>query len=147
VSSPLAYSFDRQRIVVADKDSITSALVIGALRRDGHCVALEPEALSDTDAFSLVRCHLLISTLRIEGLLRGDLLQELRQRFPALPVLYLADASPSAADLRGELPLDLPTLRGHFTMEQLQVAVRSLLPQLRLSTTLARVVEPTTFVS
>ncbi len=147
MSSPLAYTFDRQRIVVADKDSVTSALVTGALRRDGHCVALEPEALSDTDAFSLVRCHLLISTLRVDGLLRADLLQDLRQRFPALPVLYLADASPSAADLQVELPPDLPTLRGHFTMEQLRATVRALLPQLRLSATVAPVVEPTTFVS
>jgi len=141
VISPAAYVFDRQRIVVADEDSPTSALIVITLRREGHCVALEPGALAAGDFFFLTRCHLLISSVRVEGRLRMDLLQELQHCLPALPILYLADASPSPTDLDAHLPLDLPTLRAPFTTGELLAAVRRLLPQLRAGTVLARLAE------
>ena len=56
--SPIAYAFDRQRIVVADEESVTTAMIVATLRRDGHCVALDRGALSAPYA-ALSECHLL----------------------------------------------------------------------------------------
>jgi hypothetical protein len=129
VSSPTGYAFDRQRIVVADDESVTSGLIVSALRRDGHCVVLEPGALATDDFSALTRCHLMISSLRLEGDLRTDRLQELRQCLPSLPILYLAEANRGPADF-DEVPLHLPTLRTPFTTTELGAAVRDLLPGL-----------------
>jgi DNA-binding NtrC family response regulator len=141
VSSPAVYAFDRHRIVVAAEDSVASALVISALRRQGHCVALEPGVLAAGDFFSLTRCHLLISSLRVEGILRTDLLQELQRSLPTLPILYLPDEVASSAEPEAQLPLDLPTLCAPFTTAELVVAVQDLLPRPRAGTILARLVD------
>lgn len=69
---------------------------------------------------------------------RIDLLEELRESLPALPVLYLANAGQSTAELEARLPRDVPILRVPFTTAELQAAVRPLLPQLRTGTVLAR---------
>jgi hypothetical protein len=135
VSSPPAYAFDRQRIVVADEHSATAALIIGTLRGDGHCVVQEPAALLPDHPFSLAECHLLISSMRVEGVVRMDLLEETRECLPALPVLYLANASQS--ELESELPEGLAVLHAPFTSAELQAAVLRLLPRLRMGTTLA----------
>jgi DNA-binding response OmpR family regulator len=118
VNSPTAYAFLRHRIVVAEDDGVTSALITRTLRRDGHCVSLDPEALSTSGV--LAECHLLISSLRVRGVVRMDLLEELRERWPALPILFLAHEGP--------LSVELPSLCVPFTGEELQAAVRRLLP-------------------
>jgi hypothetical protein len=118
VHSPSAYDFLRHRIVVAEDDGATSALITRTLRRDGHCVSLDPEALATSGV--LAECHLLISSLRVGGVVRKDLLEELRQRWPDLPILFLAHEGP--------LPGDMPSLCVPFTGEELQAAVRRLLP-------------------
>jgi DNA-binding response OmpR family regulator len=135
VSSPPAYAFDRQRIVVADEHSATAALIIGTLRRDGHCVVHEPAALLPDHSFSLAQCHLLISSMLVEGVVRMDLLEETRECLPALPILYLANASQSG--LETKLPKGLAVLHAPFTPAELQAAVLSLLPRLRMGTILA----------
>jgi DNA-binding response OmpR family regulator len=127
VNSPLAYAFDRQRIVVAEDDPVTSALITRTLGRDGHCISLDPGALSSTGV--LAQCHLLITSLRVAGVVRMDLLEELRERWPSLPILFLAHEGP--------LPGDLPSLCVPFTIEELQAAVRRLLPGLHVGTVLA----------
>jgi hypothetical protein len=35
VRSPIAYAFDRQRIVVAEDGSVTATMIVATLRRDG----------------------------------------------------------------------------------------------------------------
>jgi hypothetical protein len=135
VSSPPVYAFDRQRIVVADEHSATAALIIGTLRGDGHCVVHEPAALLPDHSFSLAECHLLISSMLVEGVVRMDLLEETRECLPALPILYLANASQS--ELEAELPEGLAVLRAPFTSAELQAAVLPLLPRLRMGTILA----------
>ena len=126
--SPTAYAFHRQRIVVADDDSVTSALITRTLGRDGHCVSLDPGALSSTG--ELDQCQLLISSMRVAGVVRMDLLEELRESWPDLPILFLAHEGP--------VPGDLPTLCVPFTATELQAAVRRLLPALHSGTVLAR---------
>jgi DNA-binding NtrC family response regulator len=127
VIPPTAYAFLRHRIVVAEDDGVTSALITRTLRRDGHCVSLDPEALATCGV--LAECQLLISSLRVGGVVRMDLLEELREQWPDLPILFLAHEGP--------LPGDLPSLCVPFTGEELQAAVRRLLPALHDGTVLA----------
>jgi DNA-binding response OmpR family regulator len=133
VSSPTAYAFDRQRIVVADGETATTALVLTILRHDGHCVAHAPEALLFAPAALLGDCHLLISTMRVDGHVRLDLLEELRESLPALPILYLRDPETDQETTRASEVTVLPT---PFTTEELQQAVRRLLPGLQAGTIL-----------
>ena len=127
MSSPADYAFPRHRIVVADDDAVTSALITHTLRRDGHCVSIDPDALSSSGV--LAECHLLISSLRIAGAVRMDLLEELREQWPCLPILFLAHEGP--------LPAGVPSLCVPFTREELQAAVRRLLRSLHDGTVLA----------
>ena len=142
MSSPTAYSFDRQRIVVADEDSVTAARIIATLRRDGHCVAHDPSGLSAPDSVALMHCHLMISSMRVEGAVRMDLLEELRNSFPALTILFLSN-DPAGSTSDPHLPDGLPMLRTPFTTSELQAEVRRLLPKLRAGTILARPSEQT----
>jgi DNA-binding response OmpR family regulator len=137
VRPPTAYAFHRQRIVVADEDSVTIAMIIATLRRAGHCVVHALDVLSAPGGVSLAQCHLLISSAQVEGMPRIDLLEELRECLPALPVLYLANVGQSTAELEAQLPRDVRVLRAPFTTGELQAAVRPLLPQLRAGTILA----------
>ena len=134
--SPSAYAFDRQRIVVADEDSVAAARIIATLRRDGHCVTHEPTALSDPGWLALTRCHLVISSLRVNGLVRMDLLQKLRDQLPAVGVLCLSGETNPTLD--PQLLDSLPVLPASFTTSELRLEVGRLLPQLRAGTVLAR---------
>jgi DNA-binding NtrC family response regulator len=127
VPSPAASAVLRYRIVVAEDDALASDLIIRTLRDDGHLVSLDPEALLSSEV--LAECHLLISSLRVAGVVRMDLLEELRERSPDLPILFLAHEGP----LRG----DLPALCVPFTRAELRSAVRRLLPALHDGTVLA----------
>jgi DNA-binding NtrC family response regulator len=127
VISPTAYAFLRHRIVVAEDDADTSDLITRTLRGDGYLVSLDHEALSGSGA--LAECHLLITSLRVAGVVRMDLLEELRERWPDLPILFLAHEGP--------LPGDLPALCVPFTVQELRGAVRRLLPALHNGTVLA----------
>ena len=133
MSSPTVYAFDRQRIIVADGDTATTALVVTTLRRDGHCVANAPEALLLAPAALLGECHLLISTMRVGGHVRMDLLQELRESQPALPILYLRGSETGHEATQAS---NVTVLRTPFTIEELQRVVRRLLPGLRAGTIL-----------
>ena len=125
--SPTDYAFLRHRIVVAEDDAVTSALITRTLRGDGHCVSLDTEALWSSG--ELAECNLLISSLRVAGVVRMDLLEVLRARWPGLPILFLAHEGP--------LPGDLPSLCVPFTSKELQAAVRRHLPALHDGTVLA----------
>jgi len=128
VTPPSAYAFDRQRIVVADEDPLTCEMIVDTLRREGHCVSLDPAALSADD--TLADYHLLISSLCVAGVVRMDLLESLRASWPTLQVLFLAREGP--------LPTDLSSLCLPFTPAELRAAVRRLLPALQDGTVLAR---------
>jgi DNA-binding NtrC family response regulator len=106
---------------------------VTTLRRDGHCVTLAPEALRLAPAALLGECHLLISTMRVDGRMRMDLLEELRESLPALPILYLRNPE---TDYEVTQPGDVTVLRTPFTTEELQLAVRRLLPGLHAGTIL-----------
>lgn len=125
--TPNASAFLRHRIVVAEDDAVTSDLITRTLRGDGYRVSLDHEALASREL--LAECCLLISSLRVAGVVRMDLLEELREQWPDLPILFLAHEGP----LRG----DLPSLCVPFTSEELRAAVRRLLRTLHDGTVLA----------
>ena len=128
MSFSLADVMDAPRIIVADEDPAMVAFVIGILRRDGNAVFHAYDALSAAQlAISLDACHLLISNTRVEGAAGVDLILQLRERMPALPVVYLANIGRSPPDVEQQLPADVPILREPFTAEELMAVVRPML--------------------
>jgi DNA-binding response OmpR family regulator len=122
--------FDRPRVVVADEDHVIVAFVIDVLRKDGNAVFHAYDALSAAQlAVSLDACHLLISNTRVEGVAGVDLIYQLRQRQPKLPILYLANTGRSTPEVEACLPADVPILREPFTADELRAVVRPLLSQ------------------
>lgn len=131
------FTFDRQRIVVADDESASADFIVDTLRRDGHCVTQATDALSATSDFGLRDCHLLIMGAGIDSVPSIELIQELRDRLPALAILCLADEVWSTPDFESRLPADVPILREPFTAEALRAAVRPLLPRLLMGSVFA----------
>lgn len=119
VVSPTSFVFDRQRIVVAGEDSPTVAFTIAILRSDGHCVTHAADTGTASWDLALRDCHLLIEVIGTKNAAPTDLFDELRDRLPALALLRLSEASP-------------------FSAQELQAAVRPLLPKLRIGSVLAR---------
>lgn len=106
------------------------AFVIDTLRKDGHAVFHAYDALSAAQlAISLDTCHLLISNTRVEGTTGVDLILQLRQRMPALPIVYLANIGRSTPEVEAQLPANVPILREPFTADELRAVVRPMLPQ------------------
>jgi hypothetical protein len=69
-----------------------------------------------------------------------ELLADLRERLPALSVLYLTSAAESTVIPEAQLPQHFQVLRAPFTIGELQTVVRRLLPQLQAGTVLALLV-------
>jgi DNA-binding NtrC family response regulator len=133
MSSPPSGAVDRPRIVVADEDEAVVAFVIETLREDGNAVFHAYDARSATElALSLDSCHLVISNTRVEGVAGIDLIHQLRERLPTLPILYLANVGRFAPELEAKLPADVPILREPFTADELRTVVRSLLSPVHL---------------
>ncbi|MGH7525581.1 MAG: hypothetical protein ACREMX_02640 [Gemmatimonadales bacterium] len=72
-------------------------------------------------------CDLVISNTRVGGAPGLDLIHDLRERLPALAILYLANRGRSTPELERQLPSDVAVLHERFTANELRVAVRSLL--------------------
>jgi len=126
--SPRTSGDDCRNIVVADEDKIIAGLVIETLLHDGHAVFHAYDGLSATElAFGLKVCDLVISNTRVGGVDGLDLIHELRERLPAVAILYLANRGRSTPELEQQLPVNVPILREPFTAEQLRAAVRPLL--------------------
>jgi DNA-binding response OmpR family regulator len=128
MSSRAGAAFAHRRIVVADEDQAVAAMVTKTLRADGNAVFHADDALSAAQlAVALDRCHLFISNTRVEGVAGIDLIAQLRQRQPTLPILYLANLGRSTPELEVQLPADVPILREPFTPDELRALVRALL--------------------
>ena len=118
---------DRPRIVVADEDASVVKFVMETLRRDGNAVFHAYDALSAVQlACSLDVCHLVITNTQVEGAASVDLIRDLRERLPSLPILYLANLGRSTPEREAQLPSDVPILREPFGVEELLAAVRPL---------------------
>lgn len=133
------FDFTRQCIVVADDDSPAAAFLVETLRLDGHLVthvhvSEGPSAAVDR---ALGECHLFICGSAIGGMRAVNLIGEVRDNAPALPVLCVAAALRWTHRLEGRLPADVTILREPFTAEALRAGVRPLLPLTSGGTTMA----------
>jgi DNA-binding response OmpR family regulator len=126
--SPRDPGFGGRFIVVADENRDVAGLVIETLLGDGHAVFQAYDGLSATQlALGLKVCDLVISNTRVGGSPGIDLIHDLREHLPMLPILYLANNGHSTAQVEQELPHDVPILRELFTGDELRAAVRLLL--------------------
>jgi DNA-binding NtrC family response regulator len=117
-----------QRIVVADEDSKVVDFIVHTLRAEGHTVFHAYDVLAAVQlAFGLRVCDLVISNTKVQGADGVDLIHQLRQGLPDLPVLYLANIGRSTSELERKLPPDVPILREPFTADELKGAVSRLL--------------------
>ncbi|HEY7481960.1 MAG TPA: hypothetical protein VH680_15705 [Gemmatimonadales bacterium] len=135
MTPPTAFAFARQRIIVADEDSAAVTFIVETLQRDGHLVTRATDVLCAAADLALRECHLVISSIRVNGVRRVDAIGDLREHLPALPVLYVADVD-FMPGLEFQLPAHVAILRQPFTAEDLRAAVRPLLPELRRGTIL-----------
>jgi DNA-binding response OmpR family regulator len=127
--SPRARGRTGRYIVVADEDKAVLGLVMETLLDDGHAVFQAYDGLSAVQlAVGLKTCDLVISNSRVGGAPGIDLIHELRELLPRLPILYLANNGWSTPELEAPLPGDVPILREPFTADELRTAVRPLVP-------------------
>ncbi len=126
--SPSDFDFHRQRIVVADDASPAAAFLIDTLRVDGHRVTQLSDARSVGFDLALEDCHLFICGSAIGGRRAVELMTDLRDTLPDVPILCVAAALRWTRRLEGMLPAGVTILREPLTAAGLRAAVRSLLP-------------------
>jgi DNA-binding response OmpR family regulator len=98
--SPRTAGFAGRHIVVADEDRTTVGLVVETLLNEGHAVFHAYDGLSANElALGLKTCDLVISNTRVGGMDGINLIHELREQLPDLPVLYLANNGKSTPEL------------------------------------------------
>ena len=124
-----APGFVGRYIVVADEHKAVVGLVVETLLNEGHAVFHAYDGLSATQlALGLKICDLVITNTRVGGVAGIDLIRELREHLPKVPILYLANNGRSSSELERDLPHNVPVLREPFSPNQLRAAVRYLLP-------------------
>ena len=129
MSSPTsAELLGRRRVIIADEDPTIVAFIIQTLRQDGYAVFHAYDGLSATElTFALDEVHLVISNTRVNGLPGIKLIEIIRDRFPELPIIYIANIDRSTPAIEAQLPGDVPILREPFTADQLRALVSALL--------------------
>ncbi len=121
-------AFSGRHIVVADEDAVMVDFVIRTLRADGHAVFHAYDALSASQlALGLAFCDLVITNTKVVGADSIEVIQYLRSRMPALPILYIANLGRSSPKTENLLPPDVPILREPFTKEDLRKMVTAIL--------------------
>ena len=117
-----------RHIVVADEDRAVVAFIVKTLREDGHAVFHAYDVLAATQlAHALVPCDLVLSNTKVEGADGVELVVQLRQQRPAVPVIYLANDGRSTPEIERQLPPDVHILREPFTAAKLRAAVNAML--------------------
>jgi DNA-binding response OmpR family regulator len=117
-----------RHIIVADEDSSVVAFIIKTLREDGHAVFHAYDVLAATQlVYALDPCDLVLSNTKVEGADGVELVVQLRQKRPGVPIIYLANNGRSTAEIERQLPADVPILREPFTAEKLRAAVNAML--------------------
>ena len=99
MTPPTAFAFARQRIIVADEDSPAVTFIVDTLQRDGHLVTRATDVLCAAEDLALRECHLVISSMRVNGVRQVDAIAELHEHLPALRSFILNGGTPAAAHL------------------------------------------------
>jgi hypothetical protein len=121
-SSPYRPRLDG-RIVICDYNALLLS-VTGLLRMAGYCVfqAYDGHAAEELCG-GLPNISLLILNTTGTGIDLGELIQEVRERIPGLPVLHIGPSAPLG------IPADVPTISEDFTPDHLLTTVGSLIQQ------------------
>ncbi len=120
--------FDARRIVIADEDRNAVAFLIDLLRDDGHILFHAYDVLSATQlAYILDRVDLLISNTKVAGADGVELILQLREHRPDLPIVYLANTGRSSPEIERQLPSNVPILREPFTAQKVRAVVNGML--------------------
>lgn len=102
-------------------------MIVDTLRKEDHCVFQAYDGLAALElCVSLREIDLLVTNTEMPGLNGPQLIRQVREQMPTLPILYVKNLDSPEATPDG-LPPDVPTLHEPFTAEQLLSAVRPLL--------------------
>jgi CheY-like chemotaxis protein len=125
--SPDSHLHKGAHIVCADRNRELSDAMVRTLREDDHCVFQAYDGLAALElCLGLRTIDLLITNTSMPGLSGPQLIRQVRQQLPTLPILYIKNLN-SPSEVPDGLPPDVPTLREPFTAVQLRAAVRPLL--------------------
>ena len=110
-----------RRVVICDYTALLLS-VTGLLRMAGYCVF---QAYDGSAAAELCRelpnIGLLILNTTGTGIDLGELIEEVRETVPGLPVLHIGSSTPLG------IPADVPTIDEDFTPDELLLTVGSLI--------------------
>lgn len=102
-------------------------MIVETLRKENYCVFQAYDGLAAMELVLNLRViDLLVTNTTMPGLNGPELIRQVRDEMPKLPILYVKNLDAPEAPPHG-LPPDVPTLRQPFTAEQLLSAVRPLL--------------------
>lgn len=135
------FNFTRSWIVVADDESPAATALTDTLRLDGHRVTQVGAEWSLTLDAALEGCHLFICGSGIGGMRAVNLIGDIRDNVPGVPIVCIAAALRWSRRLEGRLPGDVVILREPLSAEALRTGLRSLLPLSSGGTTLAWLAE------
>ena len=115
---------DGWRIIATDDNTSKLTALTQILRDAGHCVFAAYDGQSALELVVLLPdIDLLITNTRL-GVVDGpELIRQVREQRPGLPILHVVHQGESD----GGVPADVPTLREPFTPNQLLLVVGSLL--------------------
>ena len=102
-------------------------MIVQTMREEDHCVFQAYDGLAALElCLELRQVDLLITNTSMPGLNGPELIRQVRQQLPTLPILYIRNLD-SPDGMPSGLPPNVPTLAEPFTAEQLIAAVRPLL--------------------
>ena len=117
---------NRSRIVVTDDDPKLLTFVVTTLRDAGHCVFAAYDGDSACElALAIPELDLLVTNTRLGTVSARDLIRQVRQQKPDLPILHIGDPLPNPDGLLS----DVPNLQEPLDAEKLLAVVRNLLTQ------------------
>jgi two-component system cell cycle sensor histidine kinase/response regulator CckA len=102
-------------------------LIVTTLRGEDHCVFQAYDGLAALElTLGLRQIDLLVTNTSMPGMNGPELIRQVREKLPTLPILYVKNLDSPGGVPEG-LPPDVPILPEPFTAEQLIAAVRPLL--------------------
>ncbi len=115
------------RILVVDDEPMVRALIARALSDEGYEVVAVASGRAALDAArgAEVGFDLIVTNNYMPGLNGAELIAQVRQDFPGLPILHIDDISRRKSVQN--LPDDVPTVYKPFSVTTLREAVRKLL--------------------
>ncbi len=120
-SPPLRPQPNGRRVVICDYNALLLS-VTGLLRMAGYCVFQAYDGYAARElCHQLPGIRLLILNTTGTGIDLGELIHDVRETVPGMPVLHIGPTAPLG------IPGDVPTLEEGFTPDQLLMTVRELI--------------------